>query len=151
MENELRLAGLDAARDPNFIAQVKTALHLPAEVQLELQNVSGDPQGERAVEYAATQTVHLNGAEFGAADGVAVDERGTVSLRFDGRGRLVASQVSPIDRRHLELVQDQIRKLAAADQIDPAPPGDVPVNRRRPWYVESDDHGRKRLKRAFMT
>lgn len=154
MATKLRLAELDAARDPGFVERVRGALNLPPTAQLELQSATQTAQGEHAVEYSATQ-MKLEGAEFGAANGVTVDERASVSLRFDARGALVSSQLEPIDEQHLRLVKDQVRKLAAADQIYLAAPGEsIDVDalraRRKPWYVETDAQGRKRLKRAFM-
>jgi hypothetical protein len=53
------------------------------------------------------------------------------------------------------LVKDQVKKLAAADQIYAAAPGeeidtDALRAKRKPWYVETDAQGRRRLKRAYM-
>ena len=151
---ELRLTGADAARDPGFIENAKAALNLPATAQLELQSATQIAPGERVVEYSASQ-LKLRGAEFGAADGVTVDERAMVSLRFDARGALVSSQIEPIDEQHLRWVKDQVKKLAAAEQIYLATPGesinvDALRARRKPWYVETDAQGSKRLKRAYM-
>jgi hypothetical protein len=152
---DLRLAELNAARDPDFIEQAKSALGLPADALLELQNVSRSAQGGAIVEYTVTLPVKIEGAEFGVANGVAVDERTIAALHFDARGRLASSQVNPIDERHLRLVKDNVRKLAAADAIYVASPGEVadPDSLRmkhKPWYVETDAQGRKRLKRAYM-
>lgn len=155
MRDELRLAEPDAARDAHFVERVKTALDLPADARLELQRATEDAQGRHTVEYTIAQPIEIQGAEFGAADGVTVEEQRMVSLLFDARGALVSSQVSPIDERHLRLVKDQIRKLAAANAIGPAPSGEVsdadalPAV-RRPWYIEMDEEGRKRLKRAHF-
>jgi hypothetical protein len=154
MAVKLRLTELDAARDLGFIERVKVALNLPATAQLELQSATQLAQNEHTVEYSASQ-MKLNGAEFGAADGVTVDERAKVALRFDVRGALVSSQIDPMDEQHLRLVKDQVRKLAVADQIYLAAPGesinvDALRAQRQPWYVETDAQGSKRLKRAFM-
>ncbi len=154
MSDPLRLTDPDAARDAGFIERVRAALGLPAGVSLEFTHATEGAQGERAVEYSATQ-MKLDGAEFGAANGVTVDERATVSLRFDARGALIASQLTPVDPRHLQLVKDQVRKLAAADEIYLAAPGekidpDALRAKGKPWYVEIDAQGVKRLKRAYM-
>jgi len=143
-----------AARDAGFIERVKNALGLLPDARLELQSATQNAQGERAVEYSAAQ-IKLQGAEFGAADGVTVDERAIVSLHFDMRGALVSSQITPVDERHLRLVKDQVKKLAAADEIYLAAPGeeidiDALRAKRKPWYVETDEQGRKHLKRAYM-
>ena len=154
MTVELRLAEMDSARDPGFIERVKVALNLPATAQLELQSATQLAPGGHAVEYSSRQ-MKLTGAEFGAADGVAIDERAKVALQFDARGALVSSQIDPTDEQHLRLVKDQVRKLAAVDQIYRAAPGesinvDALRAQRKPWYVETDAQGSKRLKRAFM-
>lgn len=143
-----------AASDASFVERVKTALGLPPDARLELQSASQDTQGGRVVEYAVTQ-IRLQGTEFGAADGVTVDERASVSLHFDARGALASSQITPVDERHLQLAKDQVKKLAAADEIYLAAPGeeidiDALRAKRKPWYVETDAQGCKRLKRAYM-
>lgn len=152
----LQFAGdADAARDAAFLERVKAALGLRPGSQLELQSATQDKQGKRTIEYTVTQPVTIQGKEFGAADGVVVDERMIASLRFDARGALVSSKLSPIDARHLQLVKDQIRKLAQVDEIYLAQPNqkidtDALRAQRKPWYVEVDAQGRKRLKRAYI-
>ena len=42
MSGELRLADLETARDAGFVEQVKAALDLPADAQLQLRNVTRD-------------------------------------------------------------------------------------------------------------
>ncbi len=154
MAVELRLVDPNATRDPGFIERARTALNLPATAQLEFQSATRTALSEHAVEYSTNQ-MKLTGAEFGAADGVTVEERAKVILRFNARGALVSSQVAPIDEQHLRLVKDQVRKLAAADQIYLAAPNesinvDVLRAQRKSWYVETDAQGSKRLKRAYM-
>ena len=155
MASQLHLTEADAARSPDFSKQVQAALKLPDDARLELQNVAQGAHGELNVMYAATMPIEVQGAEFGNANGVMVDEPMSVSLRFDARGALVSSQVAPADDHHLRLVKDQIKKLAAADQIYPASPSesidtDALRAQRKPWYIEMDAQGRKRLKRAYM-
>ncbi len=156
MAVDLRFAGdINAARDAEFVERVKAALGLRPGAQLELQSATQDKQGKHTIEYVVTQPITIQGKEFGAADGVVVDERMIASLRFDARGMLVSSQVSPIDARHLQSVKDQIRKLVQADEIYLAQPNekidtDALRAQRKPWYVEVDAQGRKRLKRAYI-
>ncbi|MBM3129875.1 MAG: hypothetical protein FJ009_14780 [Chloroflexi bacterium] len=154
MKGELRLANLETARDPGFIEQVKTALDLPADAQLQLKHSARAAAGA-VVEYDVTLPVRIVGAEFGAADGVTVDERVRALLRFDANGARVASQVSPPDRRHLRLVKDNLRKLAAANAIYLAAPDetidpDALRARRQTWYIQADARGQKRLRRALI-
>lgn len=153
---DLQFAGeVSAARDAAFLERVKAVLGLRPGAQLELQRAADDQQGKHILEYAVTQPVTILGKEFGAANGVIVDERMIASLRFDARGVLVSSRVSPIDAHHLQLVKDQIRKLAQAGEIYLAQPNekidaDALRAQRKPWYVEVDAQGRKRLKRAYI-
>jgi hypothetical protein len=155
VSGELRLADLETARDAGFVEQVKAALDLPADAQLQLQNVARGAQGGAVVEYRVTLPIQIVGAEFGAANGVTVDERVNALLHFDANGACVSSQVSPLDERHLRLTKDNLRKLAASDAIYLAAPGavvdsDVLRAQRKSWYVETDAQGHKRLKRAWM-
>lgn len=152
---ELHLTDPARAHEPDFIAQVKTALNLPDDAQLELQNVARGAAGGAALEYAVTVPIELRGDEFGAADGVSVDERVTATLNFDARGVLALADVSPIDERHLQSVKTNVRKLAAAEQIERVSPNEslgTSKTRapRKPWYIATDADGRKRLRRALM-
>ncbi len=134
------------ARGTDFLAGVRAALHLPHDAPLSLDRVTQDDQGGHVVEYSTTVPVTLGGEQYGTANGVSVDEPGVARVRFDASGALVSSEVVPTDSRHLQLVQDQVKKLAATDQIARAPepaPG-------KPWYVETEKNGRKRLKRAHI-
>ncbi len=156
MANDLHFAGNpDAARAPDFIARARAALRLPGDAELQLKEAHQDPQGGHRLEYQVTQLVEIKGTEFGPANGVTVDEPVTASLQFDAKGALVSSQVGSIDQRHLELVKDQIKKLAAAGQIassttDETSRGEGFAATRKPWRIETDAQGRKRLKRAFI-
>ena len=150
--SELRLADLDTAREAGFIEQVKAALGLPADAQLKLQNAARGADGDVVVEYAVTLPIQIIGAEFGAASGVTVDERVSASLRFNAAGVRVASRLSPVDERHLRMIRDNVRKLAAANAIHVAATGEaIDLEtlraRRQSWYVEKDAQGRKRLDR----
>ncbi|MGE5263322.1 MAG: hypothetical protein ACM3S0_08070 [Acidobacteriota bacterium] len=161
MANELRFAGNpEAAREADFVARARAALRLPEDAQLQLKDAHQDTQGGHHVEYQVTLPVEIKGEEFGPANGVTVDEPVTASLQFDPKGALASSQVSAIDQRHLQLVKDQIKKLAAAGEIAP-PSADRPSRgalslaegtdaNRKQWRVETDAQGRKRLKRAFI-
>ncbi|MCI0477188.1 MAG: hypothetical protein L0Y55_13145 [Anaerolineales bacterium] len=154
MKNELRLTDLDTAREAGFVKQVKAALDLPGDAQLQLKNIARDARGA-VVEYVVTLPIRIVGAEFGAANGVTVDERVDALLRFDANGARVLSQVSPLDERHLRLTKDNLRKLAASNAIYLAAPDetidpDALRAQRKSWYVETDAQGHKRLKRALM-
>ena len=155
MSTELRLSHLETARDVDFIEQVKAALDLPADAQLQLQSVARGAHGGAVVEYAVTLPIPIVGAEFGAANGVTVDECVNARLRFDANGTPISSQVSLMDERHLRLTKDHLRKLAASDAIYLTAAGeaidaDALRAQRKSWYVETDARGHKRLKRAFM-
>lgn len=154
MKNELRLTDLDTAREAGFIKQVKAALDLPGDAQLQLKNIARDARGA-VVEYVVTLPIRIVGAEFGAANGVTVDERVDALLRFDANGARVLFRVSPLDERHLRLTKDNLRKLAASNAIYLAAPDetidpDALRAQRKSWYVETDAQGHKRLKRALM-
>lgn len=161
MANELHFAGdPESARAADFVSRARAALRLPDDAQLQLKDAHQDTQGGHRLEYQVTLPVEIKGEEFGPANGVTVDEPVTASLKFDPKGALASSEVSPIDQRHLQLVKDQIKKLAAAGEISPPPAGEAARGalalsggtdaQRKPWRVETDLQGRKRLKRAFI-
>lgn len=145
-------AGAVTDNENDLISLARAALHLPEHVRLELQNVRDDGHGNRTVEYSVIQPVELRGREYGVADGVWVDSRASATLKL-AQGRLVASELGPMDQQRLDLVKDQVKKLAATDQIDS--PGSQAHGGRgsagiKPWYVEVDAQGRKRLVRSHM-
>jgi hypothetical protein len=153
---ELFFAGdADAARDVEFVARVRAALHLPADVQLECAGWVRDARGEITLTYDLALPVQIEGTEFGAASGTYVDEAAIARLRFGARGELASSEVVLKDERHLRLVKDQIRKLADADQIYVPDSGEridpkALAQAHQPWFVGEDARGRKRLKRAYI-
>lgn len=152
--DELRIPSNPAdAREPTFLERVKSALRLPEEVELEFARLSRDSEGG-LLEYIFMQPILLQGPDYGPADGVTVQEPTSARLRFDKDGMFVSFQVSLVDEQHLHSVQEQVRGLAAADQISPVssdlsgrPAFDLGP---KPWYVAPDAKGRKRLKRAFV-
>ncbi len=153
---KLRFAGdAVAAREAQFVERVRRALELPPDVELKLAGSRRGAKGDIALEYALTWPIQVQGAEFGAADGVFVDEAAVAELHFDTRGALIAHRVAPKDARHLESIKDNIRKLAAQDAIYVVPAG-APIDAgellsaQKPWIVSPDARGRLRLKRAFI-
>ncbi len=152
MVDELHL-GKDpnSAREEAFLAGVRALLRLPSQAHLQLLSSHVDSHGGHAVEYTVTVPIRLHGPEYGVADGVTVDEQTSAQLNFDAAGKLVSSHLAPIDERHLQLVQDQVKKLAAADQIAPVPPNRGSGSKDKPWFLERDPQGVSRLKRAHMS
>lgn len=152
--NELRLTKEEMARDARFIEQVKAALDLPADAQVQLKNLAREEDGI-LVEYDITLPIRIVGTEFGVANGVTVDEHLSARLRFDGRGARVSTQVTQLDEQRLRLLKDNVRKLATMNAIYVAAPNET-INpdtlraRRQAWYIQTDAQGRKRLRRAFI-
>jgi hypothetical protein len=148
---ELRLTeNADNARDANFIERVKAALNLPSDSPLEFRQAIPAGRDGTRVEYSTVESVVVHDADLGIASGVTVDERASVQLHFDASGALVSHQLTLSDERHLQLVKDNIRKLAAADEIALTPQDPVDT-KSKPWYIETDAQGRKRLKRAHFS
>ena len=153
---KVQFAGdIRTASSPEFIARIKLALGLPVGARLDMPSQRRGPRGEALVDYAVLVPIKIEGAEFGVANGVTVDERVTAELRFDSRGELVSFHTTPVDERHLHSVKDHLRKLAAADQIYLGSPGELvdPDKLRslhKPWYVEMDADAFKRIKRAYI-
>jgi hypothetical protein len=143
---ELKWTGIaDSARDANFIASVKAVLNLPTKVPFEFQSIVPMANGGATINYATLESIVVQDADLGIARGVTLEERATVELQFGADGALSAYQIKLSDARHLELVKDNIRKLAATNAIAQTPQD------RKPWYIETDAQGRKRLKRAHIS
>lgn len=144
----------NAARTPAFAQEVKRAVGLDDDIPVQFQASRGNLRGGLTLEFSAVVPMELHGAAFGPADGACVDVPSSLSLSFDQDGALISHQVSPVDARSLELVKDQVRKLAETGQIDPVPTaaseGQVAPAPRKQWHIELDPRGRKRVKRTFM-
>ena len=143
-----------AAHDASFLSRVRDQLQLPPDVPLEfaaLENAGGGI----VLRYDLILPQAVRGAEYGAADGVFVDEAAVALLRFRMDGELESEQIELKDEKHFQAVQAQIRKLAAADAIYSAAPNETIdpsalIAQGKPWMVSPDAAGRKRLKRAFI-
>lgn len=147
---ELRWTGnADSARDANFVERVKAALNLPTNVPLEFQAVIPTANGV-IINYATIESIVVQDNDLGIASGITIDEQARVELRFDASGALVSHQIKLSDERHLQLVKDNICKLAATNNIALSPQDQSSIN-RKPWYIETDAQGRKRLRRASMS
>ncbi|MFQ6058181.1 MAG: hypothetical protein ACE5MB_04775 [Anaerolineae bacterium] len=147
--------GFSPDQAPDFVDQVKAELSLPPNSELKLRNLRTSAHGERVIEYIYSRPVKLEGPEYAEASGVVVDVPSTVSLRFNGDGELVASQLSEVDEDYLNAITDQVRKLVANDQIYFSKPGEeIDVNsliaEHKPYYTTYDQDGNLRIKRAFI-
>ncbi len=149
MAEELRFVmNANSPVEPDFLAGVGKLLRLPRQAQLQLAGVHAEPEGACSIEYRVVVPVRLEGPEYGIADGATVDEQSSVRLSFDVRGKLLSSHFNGIDDRRVALVRDQVKKLAAQGQIASTRP--EASSQAKPWYIEQDPQGIKRLKRAQM-
>ncbi len=150
MADELHLIrDSHSALEADFLMRVRKLLRLPMEAQLQLAAIHDNPIGGCSIEYTVQVPVQLDGPEYGIADGVTVDEQTSARLAFDATGKLVSSHLNGIDERHLQLVRDQVKKLAASGQIAATRP-EATSGGDEPWYVEKDMQGVRRLKRTRM-
>lgn len=147
MADELVFArNSDSVLGAQFLARVRKLLRLPPQAQLQSSGIRDDPAGGFSIDYDVMMPVQLQGPEYGIADGVTVEEQISARLSFDAAGKFISSRLGGIDERHLQLVRDQVIKLAATGQIALTRP-----ETGKPWYLEKDTEGVTRLKRAHMT
>ena len=136
------------------VERAKPALDLPEDATLRVEQVK---QTRRATEIEFTCVVPTS-LETQAADKplrVCVDVNGKGCVKFDATGNLVSAEVKPLDPHQLDAIRDHVSKLVANDQVYVAAPGEkVDVQELRaqgkPWYVQDDEAGRPRLKRAYI-
>lgn len=129
-------------------------LDLPEDTSLRVESVQTSARGT-AMRFSYNAPMPLEGKELAAAAGVRVDVNGAGALEFDRDGKLVRAHAQPNDPRALEAMRDHVRKLVATDQIYFAQTGEaIDLNKLRaagkPWYVQTDQKGLRRLKRAYM-
>jgi hypothetical protein len=143
-----------AAQADAVLEAARPALNLPRDVPLRVDAVTQTPR-KTEIHFSCTLPVQLTPKGLGDAAGIQVDVSANGSLEFDQRGELVDAQVAPTDPHALDAVRDQVNRLVANDQIYFAAP-DEKINpdqlrtQGKPWYVQTDAQGRRRLKRAYI-
>jgi hypothetical protein len=147
--------GFQAGDAPQVLDEARPVMHLPPEAQIRVENVTQSPCGTR-IDFSYTTPVELDDANLRDAAGVRVEVSAHGDMDFDAHGKLVGYQVEPADPHQLRAIRDYLSKLVANGQVYIAQPGEQ-VNpdqlraQGKPWYVELDQHGKKRLKRAWIS
>jgi hypothetical protein len=135
--------------------RVRRVMHLPPDAQISVENVTQSEYGTR-IDFMYTTSVELDDATLREIAGVRVDVSAHGDVDFDAHGELVSYQVEPADPRQLRALRDNISKLVARGLVYMAQPGEQ-INpdqlhaQGKPWYIELDQHGKKRLKRAWIS
>ncbi len=140
------------ARDPEYIARVASRLGLLEQGEIEFVRMNREFDN-RLLEYAFKRPITLEGPEYGLAEGVTIDEPARIELRFDAAGHLASLATRLTDEHHWESVKNHIKSLAAGNLIGPNKTAHSvgAGTESKPWFVEVDSLGRKRLKRAFIS
>lgn len=139
---------------PRVLAQARPVLELPPDAQLRVDKVIQSPRGTQ-IDFSYTTSVELDDDTLQEVAGVRVDVSSRGDLRFNANGALVDYAVAPADPRQLRAISDHVAKLIENGELYIAKPGErVDVDRLRAlgksWYLEQDDKGAKRLKRAWI-
>ncbi len=145
---------LDPAHASQLLESARPQLHVPDDATLRVENVKATARGTN-IQFSCNTPVPLEGADLGEASGVSVDVSLKGDLRFDKDGKLVKKKFESPDPQQLDAIRDNVSKLVANEQVYVAQPGEEidPDKLReagKPWYVQADENGRLRLKRAYM-
>jgi hypothetical protein len=97
----------------------------------------------------------LRGAELGEADGILVTLCGGASLCYGVGGELAASHRHAPDEEDIEAARAQVVHLMREAKIHFPVPGEVVspaalAAAGKPFYVEVDDAGHRRLRRSYF-
>lgn len=154
---EIDLSGI-TPRAPgiDLPAEVKAELDLPRDITFTFARSFTSHPDEEVLKFAATREIRLEGPEYGEASGCLVQVSGGVTLHADTRGRLVASHHSAVADRDLVAVQENVKKLVAANRIHLTQPGETVsfsllIAQRTPFYIDYDEAGERRIRRAYIT
>jgi len=144
----------DARDAPKLLDKARPVLELPPDAKLRVENVTRSARGTR-IDFTYTIAVALDDGELSEAAGVRVEVSARGDLKFNARGNLVGHDVEPADPRQLRAISDHVSKLVANGQIYIAKKGErVDPDKLRAqgkdWYIVEDEHGHKRLRRAWI-
>lgn len=145
----------DARDAPKLLDTARPVLQLPPDAKLRVENVTRTARGTR-IDFTYTIAVPLDDGELSEAAGVRVEVSAHGDLKFNARGTLVGHDVEPADPRQLRAISDHVSKLVANGQIYIAKKGErVDPDKLRAqgkdWYIVEDEHGYKRLRRAWIS
>ncbi len=139
---------------PAVLDRARSILDLPPDARLHVDDVVQSGRETRIV-FSYTVCVELKDLPLPEVADVEVEVTAHGDLRFNAKGNLVACELEPADPRQLRAIRDHIAKLVRSGQVYFAEPGEeVDPERLRklgkPWYVEQDPDGKKRLVRAWI-
>lgn len=139
---------------PEILDEARAVLALPPEAQLHVENVAQTKRGTR-IDFTYTMSVPLENGQVYEMTDVHVEVSSRGDLKFNSHGALVAYELEPADPNQLRAMRDHVHKLIENGQIYVAQEGETvdPEQLRargQDWYIIRDEHGNKRLCRAWM-
>lgn len=140
---------------PQVLDEARPMLDLPPNTELRVDSVTRTTRGTR-IAFSYTQAVQLDDDNLQGAAGVCVEVSAHGELKFNARGTLVTYNVEPADPRQLQAITANVSKLVENGEVYVAKPGekvdpDKLRQQGKSWYVQEDEDGNKRLKRAWIS
>lgn len=146
------------------IAQATAGQELPSDARKKLKLPRRDfrlvqetPKRDdgRVLHFVAPREMQLKGRDLGPARGAVVTVTDAVSLHVDPDGRVLSANQHKVDKGQEKRIQDHVAKLVRRGRIyDAGKEGAVDpsllIERKQPYYLEYDNEGKKRIRRAFI-
>ena len=138
---------------PGLVAAIEARLG-PGRGEILMRGARGSAGTPRSVRGRRRRDLVLHGAEYGPADGAAVEISDSFAFDFDAAGFLRASRVHAAGDPDAEDARAFVRFLARRDRIaevaDPPPPVPVLAAERKTHAVLREEDGVRRLRRVWI-
>ena len=143
-----------APASPELVAAIASRLG-PGHGEILMRGARASAGTPRSLRGRRRRDLVLRGAEFGPADGAAVEISDSFALDFDAAGFLRASRVHPAGDRDAEDARAFVRFLARGNRIaelsEPPPLARDLVAERKTHAVLREEDGVRRLRRVWIS
>lgn len=143
---------INPANAGEILDSMRKTLGLPPDAKLQAKGVSQTARGTK-ISFTYVSSIPLEGESLGDVAGVRVDVSGEGSVTIDSNGKITNQKIESSDPRQLKAIRDNVTKLVANGEVYVPKPGEV-VDREwlrthgKTWYVEQNESGERRLRRA---
>lgn len=109
----------------------------------------------RLLYYIAPRRITFTGESLREANGAQVVLANAITLQVNPDGVIITSHYHQVDRAQERRVRDHVAKLVARQRVYVPSPGAAVdlrelIAQRKPYYLEYDAQGNKRIRRAFI-
>ncbi|MBI3912750.1 MAG: hypothetical protein HY327_00940 [Chloroflexi bacterium] len=151
MEPPVRLGRAGYRIGKEFSAQVADSLGL---TEYNLVSELKKPDDSSVMEFRKERELEMRDERLGAINGAIVNVFDSATVLVDASKQVVSSSVLLAGDAHDQLIQDHLMKIVERKRIYIGDEGEaidpnVLIERRQPYYLETDAEGKKRVRRGY--